>query len=86
MSRYKIAIEESVLRFIKKNFNRKLKEEFKKCISKIAENPHRSKPLRYRLKGFYRARFDKFRIIFEIEEDTIIINSIEHRKKSYRKI
>ena len=41
------------------------------------------KPLRYELKGYYRARIGRYRIIFKIDKDIVFIVGIEHRKKAY---
>ncbi len=47
------------------------------------ENPERYKPLRYGLKGMRSARVGKWRIIYRIEGNEILVLSIAPRKKAY---
>lgn len=60
------------------------KEQIAKIFDKIIEDPFSFKSLKYELKGFYRARIGKYRIIFRIDDDVVFIEVIEHRKKVYR--
>ena len=62
----------------------KLDKPHKEQIAKIFEDPFSFKSLKYELKGFYRARIGKYRIIFRIDDDVVFIEVIEHRKKVYR--
>ena len=80
---YKLQLSGKTLQFLKK-LDGSAKKEILQVFEKILDNPYRFKPLRYELKGFYRARFGKYRIIFEINDNTVFILSIEHRKKAYK--
>ncbi len=55
------------------------------ALEKISENPEKYKPLRYELKGKRSARVGKWRIIYEIKGDEVIILSIAQRKSVYDK-
>lgn len=80
---YKLQISKKSLEVLKK-LDRPKKEEIIKVFNKILKDPFSFKPLRYELKGLYRARIGKYRIIFRIDNDVVFIESIEHRKKVYR--
>ena len=41
------------------------------------------KPLRYSLKGHRRLRVSDYRIVYRIDNDTVIIVAIKHRKDVY---
>lgn len=43
------------------------------------------KPLRYSLKGHRRLRVGDYRIVYFVEEHTVIIIAIKHRKEIYEK-
>ncbi|MBU7025593.1 MAG: type II toxin-antitoxin system RelE/ParE family toxin [Theionarchaea archaeon] len=67
-----------------KKLDRSTKKEILQIFKKIVDDPYRYKPLRYKLKGLYRARIGKYRVIFEINGNIVFIMSIEHRRKVYR--
>ena len=56
-----------------------------KKLDDILENPFIGKPLRYDLKGKLSVSVPPFRIIYEIEGDTIKIIKFGHRGEVYRK-
>jgi len=58
-----------------------------KSINKLSTHPKIGKPLRGKLKGFYKLRFSRYRIIYQIKHKilTIIIFEIGHRKDVYKK-
>jgi len=41
------------------------------------------KPLRYSLKGHRRLRVSDYRVVYRIENDTVIVVAIKHRKDVY---
>jgi addiction module RelE/StbE family toxin len=41
------------------------------------------KPLRYNLKGYRRLRVEDYRVVYKIENKTVIISAIKHRKDIY---
>ena len=69
-----------------KKLSRSQREEILAAFEKILADPHRFKPLKYELKGYYRSRIGKYRIIYRIVEDEliVIVVAIDHRKKVYR--
>ena len=60
------------------------KERVDKAIDKLLIKPELGKPLRYELAGLRSEHVGKFRLLFEIKEDTVIFHTFEHRKKVYR--
>jgi len=61
------------------------KEEVLDALERIIKDPHRFKPLKYELKGYYRARVGTLRIVYRIDENegAVFIAAIDHRKKVY---
>ena len=58
-------------------------ERLTKKLKEIRNNPEHYKPLRNILKGMRRAHLDPFIIIFEIEDDLIIVHYVKHHDKAY---
>ncbi len=52
-------------------------------IEKISANPYLGKPLKNKWKNYRSARAGKYRIIYQLLEDEIIISKISHRKNAY---
>lgn len=82
MTGFKLQVSKRTLKRLKK-LDRSQKEEILEVFGKILVNPRSFKPLKYELKGFYRARIGKYRIIFRIDGDVVFIETIEHRDKVY---
>jgi len=59
------------------------RKELEKVVLKILNDPTRGKPLRYSFKGCRSEEVGKYRIIYEIEGDSVIFHYFEHRKKVY---
>lgn len=81
---FKVFIENHALKQLKQ-INIEMIPKIKEAISVLAHNP---KPFGYiKLKGFdaYRIRVGDYRIIYEIEENLLIIKvvAIAHRKDVY---
>ena len=55
-----------------------------KQIKKLEQNPEAGKPLSHKLKGYRTLRIPPYRIIYRIEQQKIIVNCFEHRKKAYK--
>ena len=54
----------------------------------IAENPRRAgKPLRGELEGLYSARRGEFRVVYEIDEASmvVLVHRAQHRRSTYRR-
>ncbi|MCK4613652.1 MAG: type II toxin-antitoxin system RelE/ParE family toxin [Thermoplasmata archaeon] len=49
------------------------------------KDPEKGKPLRYIFQGCRTARVGKFRIIYEVVENSVVFHYFEHEKKVYRK-
>jgi len=81
---YTLVISPKLLKKLEK-LDKSIKERIAEAIKDIVENPERYKPLRYELKGLRSARIGKWRIIYRIRGDEVIILSIEHRKNVYEK-
>jgi mRNA interferase RelE/StbE len=57
--------------------------EILKKIQQITENPEVGKPLTNKLKGCYRIRIGKHRVIYTVDKKIINITKIGHRKDVY---
>lgn len=67
-----------------KRLKRDKRKELEKAVLKILDDPARGKPLRYSFKGCRTEEVGKYRVIYEIIEDSVIFHYFEHRKKVYR--
>jgi len=61
-----------------------LLEKAKKHINKIIDNPLAGKPLRNVLKGERTIYVKPFRLVYSVDDDTIILLRFMHRKKAYK--
>ncbi len=73
--------EKSMKKLKKKD--KKLFERIKKKIIEIVENPRRFKPLKNVLAGYHRIHFGSFVLIFKIEDETVLLISLDHHDKAY---
>jgi len=66
---------------------KKLQRLCQKTINKLAQYPKVGEPLIGELKGFYKLRFSRYRIIYQLLQQsiTIVIFEIRHRKDIYKK-
>ena len=70
---------------------RELEEKVKKRIGKALER-YKERPLKYASRlidsklGMYRFRIGDYRVIFDIEDEEIIVLRVGHRKDIYRKL
>jgi len=74
-------------RKFQKNFEKLEKEtqrKIKLALKQIYTNPHKGKKLIGELEGEYSWRVESFRIIYTIEKKDIWIETVRHRKESYR--
>ena len=81
---YSITLDKNAKRFLKK-LDKKEKENLINKIKKLKDNPNLGKRLSGNLYGLWKLRFDKYRIIYQIIENKliIIILDISHRKNIY---
>ena len=68
-----------------KKLDKSIARQVLKAIEKIAENPLMGKPLSNIFKNKRSEHTGKYRVVFSIKDNAIIIAKIEHRKKAYRK-
>jgi len=55
-----------------------------KHLKKLEQLPESGKPLQYKLKGHRSIRIPPFRIIYRVDNNSIIINCFDHRKDVYK--
>ena len=68
------------------NLDQKIKKRIGKALLRLEENPiANAKRLVDSQLGTYRFRIGEYRVIFDIEEDEIVILRIGHRSSIYRK-
>jgi mRNA interferase RelE/StbE len=83
---YKVLIKKSAL----KDLDAVPKPDQKRLLdaigSRLANDPYQGKALSGEFKGLYRWRSGKFRIIYEIQQDilVVLVLRIGHRKDVYR--
>jgi mRNA-degrading endonuclease RelE of RelBE toxin-antitoxin system len=60
------------------------REAVKHALADLAENPFLGIPLKGSLKGLYRLRVAKYRIVYFFDDTTLWGVSVRHRKDVYR--
>jgi len=82
---YRVQFTESASKDLKKLDRRYLKA-VNKALDKLADFPTVGKPLKGELQGFWKLRFSRYRIIYQIIERKllIIVFEVRHRKDVYR--
>lgn len=70
------------------SLNKTMKHRIKTAIeSRLMSAPHQyGEPLRKTLKGYWKLRIGDYRIVFKIQDNTVLILGIIHRKDIYKKI
>ena len=84
---YKLVLTKKVKAFYA-NSDRILAKKLAKCFTTLEQNPYSHpniKALKGKLKGYYRYRVGDYRVIYEINNQTIqvIVVKIAHRKNIY---
>ena len=79
---YKIEYSSHAFEQLKK-LDKPIQKQILKRLERLAENPELAKPLSNIFKNYRSEHIGKYRIIFSVKENTIIIAKIEHRKKVY---
>ncbi len=66
--------------------DRKLQDRVVEGLKEIKENPYEGKPLKGKLKEMFSWRVGKYRILYQIQGDKllIIVINVEHRKHVYK--
>jgi len=83
---YKVFLKKSALNDLDAIPRPDQKRLFDAIGSRLADDPYQGKALSGEFKGLYRWRSGKFRIIYEIQQEALIILvlRIGHRKDIYR--
>ena len=81
---YEIFLHEKARKLFNKLDN-SVKKKIDKSFRKLKQNPFAGKPLVGNLSGLWRLRIDKYRIIYQIVQENLIIYVLEigHRKNIY---
>ena len=79
----KAVISKSFLKSLRKIDN-KFKEEIKKRIKQILIEPTIGIPLKQNLKGMWKYRLSKYRIIYKYDLENVYFVSVNLRKKAYK--
>ncbi len=82
VGKFKLIYSETSLKQIKK-LHPYLKPIVKEKIERISANPHLGKLLEKELSGYLSFRAKRYRIIYKVEENTIEIYYIGHRRDIY---
>jgi mRNA interferase RelE/StbE len=69
-----------------KKLDKPIQEQALKRIEKLAQDPFLAKPLSNVFKNYMSEHVGKYRVVFSIKENTLIIAKIEHRKTAYKEI
>ena len=82
---YKILIDDKVIKDLKKIDKTWQSRILHKIKTVLAEDPYRGKRLVGNLSPYWRLRVGDYRIIYEIEEERVIVEviRIKHRKEVY---
>lgn len=68
----------------KKIKDREIRLKIIKQIKKLAKQPEAGKPLKHNLKGHRSLKIPSFRLIYRLDENTLVINCFDHRKDVYK--
>ena len=82
---YSVKFSKTVLKSFKR-LDRKIQALALKALERLKENPKIGVPLTGNLKGFWKLRFSRYRIIYQLENRKliIIVFDIGHRKDIYK--
>ena len=83
---YKLFIDDKVIKDLKQIDKLWQKKIIEVINTKIVENPYLGKPLVGNLSAYYRLRVADYRIVYEINDDkvVVIVIKIGHRKDIYK--
>ena len=82
---YKVRFTQTASLDLKKLDNR-YRKAVKKAIDRLSEDPKVGLPLVGKLKGLWKLRFSRYRIIYQIfqKELVIVIFEVKHRREVYK--
>lgn len=83
---YKIVFTKEASKNFRK-LDKKLQKLAAKALDRLAKNPKVGTPLTRELKGLWKLRFSRYRIIYQILEKKliVIVFDIRHRKNVYKR-
>ena len=82
---FKIAFKKSVTKDLKKISKAQVKRIFDKIENDLSRKPDQFPELKGKFSGLRKYRIADYRIIFVIiEDDTVLITRIKHRKEVYK--
>jgi len=69
-----------------RKLDKKYRSAVEKALSRLKENPRTGEPLKGELKGHWKLRFSRYRIIYRILDEILVIIIVEigHRREIYR--
>ena len=69
-----------------KQLDKRYQKAAKRAIDRLSQNPYLGEPLTGKLKLYWKLRFSRYRIIYRVEKQAvmIIIFDIRHRRDVYR--
>lgn len=84
---YRIIFKSPAEKFLRK-LDSPIQQRIIRKLKKLKENPRLGKPLTATLAGLWSLRIDKFRAIYKVIEDKLVIMilDISHRKDIYRRL
>lgn len=82
---YKILLAREVEKQLA-SFDPRYKRSIIHALQRLSINPSLGGPLRYELKGLWRMRVGKYRVIYQVNQKSKMVTvwTIEHRKDVYR--
>jgi len=82
---YSISFTKTAARYFKK-LDKRYQSAVSKALDRLQLYPKIGQPLKGKLKGFWKLRFSRYRIVYQIVHKRllIIIFDIRHRKDIYR--
>ena len=82
---FKVLLSPKSQRFIDKLKNKEDKNRIEKKLKELRDNPELGKPLTGNLSGLWALRFGKFRALYQIrrEELVVLVIKLGHRKSIY---
>ncbi|MBI3955513.1 type II toxin-antitoxin system RelE/ParE family toxin [Candidatus Gottesmanbacteria bacterium] len=82
---YQVKFTQTAITDLRK-LDRRYQLSVKKAIDRLSQNPKVGMPLKGKLKGLWKLRFSRYRIIYQILEKIliIVIFEVKHRKNVYQ--
>lgn len=84
---YQITFTKTAAKNFKK-LDKRYQQAASQALDRLSQEPYLGDPLKGKLKGYYKLRFSRYRIIYQIHNQQliVIIFDIRHRRDVYRKV